>query len=277
MPTMPNRLRDQAAEQAEGAAAAAAEAHPALARSCPRNCCFRVSPPSRIACSPSPLQCLGGVTVAIARAAATGGAAYKGEPHESYAAKSHSSPARPRASASPSPAPCRGRRQGHAQRLRRRRRDRETLQGASWAPVHDGADLGDPAAIEAMIARCTDELGAPDILVNNAGIQHVAPVDQFPPDKWDAIMAINLSAVFHTTRLALPGMRRRAGAGSSTRRAPTASSPAPTSRPMSPPSMASPASPRRWRWKRRATASPSIAFRRAMSGRPWSKTRSPTR
>ena len=72
---------------------------------------------------------------------------------------------------------------------------------------HDGADLGDPAAIQRMITHCGDELGAPDILVNNAGIQHVAPVDQFPVDKWNAILAINLSAVFHTTRLALPGMR----------------------------------------------------------------------
>jgi 3-hydroxybutyrate dehydrogenase len=75
--------------------------------------------------------------------------------------------------------------------------------------VHDGADLGDPAAIDAMIARCTNELGSPSILVNNAGIQHVAPVDQFPPEKWDAIIAINLSAVFHTTRLAIPSMRQR--------------------------------------------------------------------
>src|SRR5215217_5632639 len=73
--------------------------------------------------------------------------------------------------------------------------------------LHDGADLSDPAAIEAMVARCSTELGGPDILVNNAGIQHVAPVDQFPTDKWDAILAINLSAVFHTTRLALPAMR----------------------------------------------------------------------
>jgi 3-hydroxybutyrate dehydrogenase len=73
--------------------------------------------------------------------------------------------------------------------------------------IHDGADLSDPAAIEAMVARCGTELGGADILVNNAGIQHVAPVDQFPTDKWDAILAINLSAVFHTTRLALPAMR----------------------------------------------------------------------
>ena len=74
---------------------------------------------------------------------------------------------------------------------------------------HDGADLSDPAAIEAMLAHCTEELGAPDILVNNAGIQHVAPVESFPVDKWDAIMAVNLSAVFHTVRLALPAMKAK--------------------------------------------------------------------
>ena len=78
---------------------------------------------------------------------------------------------------------------------------------AELGAAHDGADLGDPSAIERMLARCADELGAPDILVNNAGIQHVAPVDQFPVEKWDAILEINLSAVFHTTRLALPAMR----------------------------------------------------------------------
>lgn len=75
--------------------------------------------------------------------------------------------------------------------------------------LHDSADLSDPAAIERMIARCSDELGPPDILVNNAGIQHVAPVDQFPTHKWDAILAVNLSAVFHTTRLAIPAMKER--------------------------------------------------------------------
>jgi 3-hydroxybutyrate dehydrogenase len=75
---------------------------------------------------------------------------------------------------------------------------------------HDGADLSDPAAIEAMMAHCIDELGAPDILVNNAGIQHVAPVESFPVDKWDAILAVNLSAVFHTVRLALPAMKAKA-------------------------------------------------------------------
>jgi 3-hydroxybutyrate dehydrogenase len=75
--------------------------------------------------------------------------------------------------------------------------------------IHDGADLSDPAAIEAMISRCSAELGPPDVLVNNAGIQHVSPVDSFPPEKWDAIIAINLTAAFHTIRLALPAMRTR--------------------------------------------------------------------
>ncbi len=75
--------------------------------------------------------------------------------------------------------------------------------------LHDGADLADPAAIAAMMQRCADTLGAPDILVNNAGIQHVAPIEDFPPEKWDAIIAINLTAAFHTIRFALPAMTAR--------------------------------------------------------------------
>ena len=75
--------------------------------------------------------------------------------------------------------------------------------------LHDGADLSDPAQIEAMVARCTAELGAPDILVNNAGIQHVSPVESFPVDKWNAIMAVNLSAVFHTTRVTIGSMKQK--------------------------------------------------------------------
>ena len=58
--------------------------------------------------------------------------------------------------------------------------------------IHDGADLSDIAAIERMMKRCTDEIGGPDILVNNAGIQHVSPVESFPTEKWNAIIAINL-------------------------------------------------------------------------------------
>jgi len=75
--------------------------------------------------------------------------------------------------------------------------------------VHDDADLSDPAAIERMMERCAEELGPPDILVNNAGIQHVSPVESFPPEKWDAILAVNLSAVFYTSRLAVPAMREK--------------------------------------------------------------------
>jgi 3-hydroxybutyrate dehydrogenase len=75
--------------------------------------------------------------------------------------------------------------------------------------LHDGADMSEPAAIEAMMTRCERDLGAPDILVNNAGIQHVSPVEDFPPDKWNAIIAINLSAAFHTTRLALRAMKAK--------------------------------------------------------------------
>jgi len=75
--------------------------------------------------------------------------------------------------------------------------------------IHDGADLSDPAAIQRMMARCADELGGPDIVVNNAGIQHVAPIEDFPTEKWDAIIAINLTAAFHTTRLAVPGMKAK--------------------------------------------------------------------
>jgi 3-hydroxybutyrate dehydrogenase len=75
--------------------------------------------------------------------------------------------------------------------------------------IHDGADLSDASEIERMMARCSDELGPIDILVNNAGIQHVSPVENFPPEKWEAILAINLSAVFHTTRLAVPRMKQK--------------------------------------------------------------------
>jgi 3-hydroxybutyrate dehydrogenase len=74
---------------------------------------------------------------------------------------------------------------------------------------YDGADMSQPGAIEAMMKAAIGEFGAVDILVNNAGIQHVAPVEEFPAAKWDAVIAINLSAAFHTTRLALPGMKKK--------------------------------------------------------------------
>src|SRR6201990_1927027 len=75
--------------------------------------------------------------------------------------------------------------------------------------IHDGADMSKPDEIERMMKRCADELGTVDILVNNAGIQHVAPVDEFPPEEWEALIAINLSSAFHTTRHAIPGMKQK--------------------------------------------------------------------
>ena len=83
------------------------------------------------------------------------------------------------------------------------------LAQAGAGAVHSDADMSDPAAVEAMVRRCEAELGGPDILVNNAGIQHVAPVESFPLEKWDAIIAVILSSTFHATRSAVPGMKAR--------------------------------------------------------------------
>ena len=71
---------------------------------------------------------------------------------------------------------------------------------------YHGADMSKPAEIDAMMAYAAREFGRVDILVNNAGIQHVARIEAFPPERWDAIIAINLSSAFHATRLALPAM-----------------------------------------------------------------------
>ena len=75
--------------------------------------------------------------------------------------------------------------------------------------IYSGADMSRPAEIQTMVAEAASQLGGADILVNNAGIQHVAPVDEFPLDKWDQIIAINLTACFHTIRAALPHMKKR--------------------------------------------------------------------
>src|SRR6516165_3954730 len=72
---------------------------------------------------------------------------------------------------------------------------------------YNGADVSKGAEIEAMIADAQSKLGSLDILVNNAGIQHVSPIEDFPPEKWDAIIAINLTAAFHAIRAAVPGMK----------------------------------------------------------------------
>jgi 3-hydroxybutyrate dehydrogenase len=75
--------------------------------------------------------------------------------------------------------------------------------------LYSPADMTKPAEIAAMIATAEKEFGAVDVLINNAGIQHVAAIEDFPVDKWDAIIAINLSSSFHAIRSAVPGMKRR--------------------------------------------------------------------
>ncbi len=75
--------------------------------------------------------------------------------------------------------------------------------------LYSSADVSKPGQIEEMVNIITAEFGAIDILVNNAGIQYVAPVDEFPPDKWNDIIAINLSAAFHTIRLLSPAMKKK--------------------------------------------------------------------
>ena len=75
--------------------------------------------------------------------------------------------------------------------------------------TYDGADMTNPAAIATMVAAAEARFGGVDILVNNAGIQHVAPIDEFPIEKWDQSLAINLSSAFHAMRAAIPGMKAR--------------------------------------------------------------------
>ncbi len=75
--------------------------------------------------------------------------------------------------------------------------------------AYSGADMAKPAEIAGMIAGAEAQLGAVDVLVNNAGIQHVAAIENFPDEQWDRVISINLSAVFHAMKAAIPGMRRR--------------------------------------------------------------------
>ena len=75
--------------------------------------------------------------------------------------------------------------------------------------IYSGADMSQGAQTEAMVTDTAKQLGSVDILVNNAGIQFVSPVEEFPPEKWDQIIAINLSSAFHATRAAVPGMKAR--------------------------------------------------------------------
>ena len=77
------------------------------------------------------------------------------------------------------------------------------------AVVYSSADMSKPAEIAALVDQAEKRFGSVDVLVNNAGIQHVAPVEKFPVEKWDQILAINLSSAFHAIRAALPGMKSR--------------------------------------------------------------------
>ncbi len=81
------------------------------------------------------------------------------------------------------------------------------IQALGVKTAYHGGDMSKPAEIEDLMKFSAQEFGRVDILVNNAGIQHVAPIEQFPVERWDAVIAINLSSAFHTTRLALPAMQ----------------------------------------------------------------------
>lgn len=96
---------------------------------------------------------------------------------------------------------------GDADDIEKERVQLDTL--GAGAVVYDGADMSQPDEITAMVARAEDRFGAVDIVVNNAGIQTVEPVENFPPERWDLIIAINMNSAFHTTRAALPGMKKR--------------------------------------------------------------------
>ena len=96
---------------------------------------------------------------------------------------------------------------GDAAEIEKERVGLEALSGAK--ALYSDADMTKPASIQVMVKTCADQLGGPDIVINNAGIQFVSPVDEFPDDKWDAIIAINLSSAFHVIKAALPGMKAK--------------------------------------------------------------------
>ena len=85
----------------------------------------------------------------------------------------------------------------------------EIANGHNIKVLYSGANMANDNEIAGMIAEAEDAFGGVDILVNNAGIQYVAPIEEFPVEKWNAILAINLSSAFHTTRLAVPGMKKK--------------------------------------------------------------------
>jgi 3-hydroxybutyrate dehydrogenase len=95
---------------------------------------------------------------------------------------------------------------GDAAEIEAQRADLEKMHGIT--ALYNGADMTKASEIRAMMDTAADSFGGIDIVVNNAGIQHVSPIDTFPTDKWDAIIAINLTSAFHTTAAALPHMRK---------------------------------------------------------------------
>ncbi|MBB5711894.1 3-hydroxybutyrate dehydrogenase [Sphingomonas xinjiangensis] len=96
---------------------------------------------------------------------------------------------------------------GDADAIEQARAELETASGAR--ALYDPADMTRPDQIAAMVAHAEAEFGGVEIAISNAGIQHVAPVEEFPVEKWDAIIAINLSSTFHLMRAVVPGMKRR--------------------------------------------------------------------
>ena len=94
--------------------------------------------------------------------------------------------------------------------LRQSRKERSGIEkDFGVKAIYSGADMSKPAEIAQMVADAEGKLGSVDVLVNNAGIQFVSPIEEFPIEKWDQIIAINLSAAFHAIRAAVPGMKKR--------------------------------------------------------------------
>ena len=96
---------------------------------------------------------------------------------------------------------------GDAAEIEKERVGLETLSGGK--ALYSDADMTRPDSIAAMVEACADQLGGPDIVISNAGIQFVSPIEEFPTEKWDAIIAINLTSAFHVIKAALPGMKAR--------------------------------------------------------------------
>ena len=96
---------------------------------------------------------------------------------------------------------------GDAKEIEKTRAELAALGGGTV--IYDGADMSKPEEITRMVQAAEQRFGAVDVLVNNAGVQTVAPVEEFPPDRWDLIIAINMSSAFHATRAAIPAMQKR--------------------------------------------------------------------